>query len=280
MVLWPHLWHQNILPFYGVYSLGEDERQICLVSPWMKNGDLEGYLDKCPEVPRMPLVLDVIEGVLYLHQSDIVHSDLKSVNVLVSDEGRAMIGDFGISRVATTNPTYTDSPNGTPRWQAPELLCNSAEQNVRGTVQSDIWSLGCLCYKILSRRDPFYQYLRVGGVFRALDRNETPIRPETEADHDRINDTMWGLLGRCWIRAPENRPSCAAIRDFVVKLQIEDNRPQAPALNNNDYAFWEAMRAKSGVKLDYDWIERILHRASNFPHHSIYRLTSDGLPRS
>ncbi|KAF9446702.1 kinase-like protein, partial [Macrolepiota fuliginosa MF-IS2] len=280
LLLWAHLRHQNILPFYGVYFLDEDKRQMCLVSPWMQNGNLEGYLNKHPEVPRMPLVLDVIEGVLYLHRSHIVHSDLKSVNVLVSAEGRAMIGDFGISRVATTNQTHTDSPNGTARWQAPELLVDSVERNVRGTMQSDIWSLGCLCYKILSRRDPFYQYSSIGRVYLALNHGDTPIRPETGADHDSISDTMWGLLGKCWIHEPKDRPSCVVVRDFVVRLKLEDDRPKAPGLSNNNYAFRGAMEARSGVRLDYDQIERILHRASNFLHHSIYWLIPDGLLRS
>lgn len=52
LALWAHLSHANILPFYGVYTIGE----ICLVSPWMEKGNLHDYVDKHPEESRIPWV--------------------------------------------------------------------------------------------------------------------------------------------------------------------------------------------------------------------------------
>lgn len=59
-MLWAHLSHQNILPFYGVYFLDEAARQMCLVSPWMEQGNLEEYLSAHPEAPRMLLVSELL----------------------------------------------------------------------------------------------------------------------------------------------------------------------------------------------------------------------------
>lgn len=78
---------------YGVYSL---DRQICLVSPWMQGGDLTEYLKGHPEAHRLPLVSqfsgaesltdellkvnDVAQGLLYLHENNVIHGDLKGVS--------------------------------------------------------------------------------------------------------------------------------------------------------------------------------------------------------
>ncbi len=55
LALWAHLSHDNVLPFYGVFLRGESNR-ICLVSPWMKNGNLRDYLQRTPGAPRLPFV--------------------------------------------------------------------------------------------------------------------------------------------------------------------------------------------------------------------------------
>lgn len=183
-VLWAHLTHENILPFYGVY-IQQPSGRICLISPWMDKGDLSKYLSNFPSAPRLPLVriqvssiithfiiigrqvLDIIAGLRYLHASDIVHGDLKLVslcsiafiiakelitaqkNVLMSDNGHALITDFGISHlVLSTNLSSTQFSNGSMRWMAPELL----DKGCCPTPYSDMWSFGCVCYEV----GPFY----------------------------------------------------------------------------------------------------------------------------
>lgn len=54
--MWSHLRHPNLLPFYGIYHLGDRYDRVCLVSPWMDNGNISDYLKANPEVPRLPLV--------------------------------------------------------------------------------------------------------------------------------------------------------------------------------------------------------------------------------
>lgn len=67
-------------------------------------------------------------------------------NVLISDYGRALITDFGISRIATTiKLDSTRGLDGTMRWTAPELL---TKDSVSPTQESDIWSFGCVCYEV------------------------------------------------------------------------------------------------------------------------------------
>lgn len=55
-ILWSHQAHPNLLPFYGIYHLDDEHGRICLVSPWMDNGDINAYLTEKPHVNRLLLV--------------------------------------------------------------------------------------------------------------------------------------------------------------------------------------------------------------------------------
>ena len=75
-----------------------------------------------------------------------VHSDLKGVNILITDSLRACIADFGLSRISDTrglSVTMTSRPRGTGRWLAPELLTGSF-----ASKESDVYAFGCVCFEV------------------------------------------------------------------------------------------------------------------------------------
>ena len=99
--MWSRLSHPNLLPFYGIYYLEDNHGRVCLVSPWMNNGNIKDYLPTNSSVDRVLLVRfrcakefeivlivmkvsDVAAGVLYLHEKAIVHGDLKGVSIHLS----------------------------------------------------------------------------------------------------------------------------------------------------------------------------------------------------
>ncbi|KAF8996209.1 kinase-like domain-containing protein [Cyathus striatus] len=98
-IIWGHLCHENVLPFYGIYHLSDACGRICLTSPWMESGNVTEHLKRNPDANRIHLVLDAIEGISYLHDSGVIHGDLKGANILISPRGRACLADFGLSTV-------------------------------------------------------------------------------------------------------------------------------------------------------------------------------------
>ncbi|TFK41736.1 kinase-like domain-containing protein, partial [Crucibulum laeve] len=100
-LIWRYVSHANLLPFYGIYHLEDSYRRICLVSPWIENGNICDYIEE--HLPggteRLLLTSDIIEGVYYLHLNNIVHADLKGVNILVTSSGRACVADFGLANM-------------------------------------------------------------------------------------------------------------------------------------------------------------------------------------
>ncbi|KXN81451.1 Serine/threonine-protein kinase HT1 [Leucoagaricus sp. SymC.cos] len=263
IILWAHMSHENILPFYGVYALDASTRKICLVSPFMENGSLRDFLRKHPTTHRLPLIQDVIEGLLYLHRSEIVHGDLKALNILVSNDRRALIADFGLSRLALTTLVGSTEANlgHTTNWSAPEVVVGWDGQSSKPSKQSDIWSFGCLCYEVYTGKPPYYEYQGTYQVLAALAKRSPPKRPPMEElACDQLDDTIWNLLTQgCWKSQPEERYTCEAVRDALVYNSPQRKHTSVSHWDEQKLAFWTAMKHRSGSYVDYDELGVILN---------------------
>ncbi|KAJ7246030.1 kinase-like domain-containing protein, partial [Mycena rebaudengoi] len=84
-ILWGQLFHPNVLPFYGISFVGIPPR-ICLVSPWMENGNITTFLKrKNANADPVKIMSDISRGLKYLHDQKVVHGDLKGVRGLIQD---------------------------------------------------------------------------------------------------------------------------------------------------------------------------------------------------
>lgn len=247
LILWAHSSHPNILPFHGLLleSNSQSIPRISLVSPFMKNGNLHDYAPRLPQKSRLPLISDVGNGLYYLHGLGIIHSDLKGENVLISNEGRGLITDFGTTQITTATTATTSPPvPSTLRFAAPEVVLNSGQP----TPERDVWAFGCLCYEVLSRKLPYYQYAQNIQVSAALARKEPPKRPgaqgrkdsekddldrdedegedeDEDEDWDMIDDQAWNLITKCCTPEPEDRLNISGIQELIKDMKIWDDRP-------------------------------------------------------
>ncbi|KAF9441923.1 kinase-like protein [Macrolepiota fuliginosa MF-IS2] len=252
ILMWAHLSHVNILPFYGIFCLDEAAQRLCLVSPWMKDGNLGEYLEHYPNAPRILLVRDIIEGLLYLHQMSIAHGDLKTNNVLVSDDGRTLLTDFGLSTLAMTTAgvTSTAAAGRTTAFTAPELI-DDADGDKPPTKESDVWSFGCLCLEVFTGHPPFYRCRRDVRIMRALQMGEKPNQPRVGDDVCSILE-KWvrDMMAECWETDPRERPTLMRIRHVLVaNTNQSDERPKAPAKDMDRLAFLEGMGPSRGLRL-------------------------------
>ncbi|KAG8894520.1 hypothetical protein FRB99_001201 [Tulasnella sp. 403] len=140
MSIWKTLKHKRITPLLGFAIL---EIGACLISPWCSNGNAMEYIKKHPSIDRRRLVLQVAEGLVFLHTHDslIIHADIKACNVLIDGNGEAMLCDFGLSTLLQGSPsgfTTSGRQKGTTRWMAPEQF----GEKPLYTVETDVYAFG------------------------------------------------------------------------------------------------------------------------------------------
>ncbi|KAG8739615.1 hypothetical protein FRC10_005386 [Ceratobasidium sp. 414] len=132
--------------------------QIGMVSVWEANGSLRTYLQSHPEADRCQMSTQIADGLSYLHQSGVIHGDLKGPNILISGDDIPLLADFGNSTLQEYTLKFTDTSTknqATTRWavrrhivelviifkdlliQAPELIKGATH-----SVPSDVYALG------------------------------------------------------------------------------------------------------------------------------------------
>jgi len=212
--VWLKLKHPNIQPYLGHCSnLGPLGQSIGLVSPLCGNGTILDYVGKNPLANRLQLVKDVIRGLQYLDAQDVVHGDLHCNNVLVTEEGSAVLADFGRAKVIEKAGFSTTMFVGHTSYMAPELLPpdDSVDRDEQFSKKSDVYAFGMLCFETFTNKAPFSFY-NVSQDYQIPPLVHSGKRPKA-TDHVRncIPENMWRIMEACWKTTPEDRLSAAQI---------------------------------------------------------------------
>ncbi|KIM69560.1 hypothetical protein SCLCIDRAFT_103079, partial [Scleroderma citrinum Foug A] len=212
-IVWRFLKHPNCIPLYGVYR---DGMKTYLVSPWMRQGNLTNYLSLNQNANRESLILDITRGLHYLHslQPHVAHLDLKPDNILVSDEGRACLTDFGMATTFDTQAYMKPvqrNIGGTLPYMAPELLRDRTKQDIDKINKRacDIYALGCTIYVIYAGKSPFE------GVHR--DHIPAVVRRGDRPSFDGVNipPDMRSFTKRLWVDKPLERLTSQQALDWM-----------------------------------------------------------------
>ncbi|KAI5995843.1 kinase-like domain-containing protein, partial [Pisolithus albus] len=206
--IWSQLQHDNVMPLLGIVT--NFNNTVSMVTEWVERGNAHDYVQDVAVDPR-PLLVDIAHGLNYLHDSGIVHGDLKGTNILVSGTGCALVTDFGFSRQCNPPPGHdVDPPRGSSlRWLAPENLDTWATNR-----QADIWAFGMTVLELFSRKNPFHEARMEHTIMLRISRGP-PSRPSNEATCFRLCDTWWNICLECWKSDPSARP---AVKDIVADL--------------------------------------------------------------
>lgn len=154
--LMQRLSHPKIVQYYGTISLPKIGLQI--IMEYMSGKSVAHVLKlygKLKEPVVKKYIRDTTEGLVYLHDNNVIHRDIKGANILLNEQGVAKLGDFGCSIKFEGVQSYTQGAMlGTVAWMAPEVI----KQQERVGRKSDIWSLGCTVIEMFSGTHPWYEY--------------------------------------------------------------------------------------------------------------------------
>jgi serine/threonine protein kinase len=222
VAVWIKLRHAHVLTLHGTVSgFGP---LPALVSTWMQNGALNGYLERTSLAmeQKLKLLKQVVDGLRYLHERGVIHGDLTSTNIMIDGDGNAFLADFGLSVVLVESDRsyYHSYSNGAVRWLAPELIGPPELESTpdddddfpKPNRQSDVFSLGCIILHVFSGRPPFWWLNSAQRLFNARVKRVEPYRPEPSAT---INHQHLDFMRKCWSTNPEDRPSTGHAAFFV-----------------------------------------------------------------
>lgn len=188
--------HPSIVKYEG---MARDEDTLSIVLEYAENGSLGQTLKafgKLNERLVASYVVKILEGLHYLHQSDVVHCDLKAANILTTKNGNVKLSDFGVSLNLRAVEREIKDVAGTPNWMAPEVI------ELKGaSTKSDIWSLACTIIELLTGRPPYAEIANSMSVmFRIVEDDKPPI-PEG------CSQLLRDFLTKCFNKDPTKRPS-------------------------------------------------------------------------
>ncbi len=188
------LQHQYVV---SVYDRGEYDGTPYIAMEYVDGRTLkelvreQGPLDSSRAVD---LIVQILRAARFAHRRGVIHRDFKPQNVIVDDEGRAKVTDFGIARAGASDMTQTGSIMGTAQYLSPEQAQGHAVN-----ARSDLYSIGIILYELLTGRVPFDAESAVTVALKQV--SEMPIAPR------RINPAVPPELEAIVLRAIAKDPA-------------------------------------------------------------------------
>jgi len=228
VVLWKRLNHQNVARVLGITT---DPYQI--VFDRVSDKDIVTFISTEDCVDRVVLLSDIGEGLAYLHSQKVVHGRLRGSNILIDQDGRALLTDFASPSITWTSQ---DASGQAARWCAPEVLGNDPLSGTPPTLASDIFSFGMVVLEVFSGKVPF-DGVSDDEVVKRIRSGERPDRPIGSNEFG-LSDGVWEVVKRCWHGSPELRPGIVDVLEYTRRIRpvLRTEYSEAATLVNPEIA--------------------------------------------
>jgi hypothetical protein len=233
--------HPAIVP---IYEVGEQQGQPFFTMKYVAGTTLTRRLAEGPMAPReaASILAPICRAIHYAHERGVLHRDLKPSNILIDEEGRPHVSDFGLAKrvEAEEHLTLSGAVLGTPSYMAPEQAAGK-----RGNIgpASDVYSLGTILYQMLTGHPPFQAATPVETVLLVLEQEPLPPR----LLNPRADRELEMIALKCLQKPP-------ALRYGTAKALADDL---------DAYLADEPTAARSGM------FSQVLARAFRETHHAI-----------
>jgi serine/threonine-protein kinase len=212
------LQHQHVV---SVYDRGEWDDTSYIAMEFVPGRTLKQLVtDEGPLAPEraVDLTVQVLRAARFAHRRGVIHRDFKPQNVIVDDEDRAKVTDFGIARAGASDMTQTGSIMGTAQYLSPEQAQGHAV-----TARSDLYSIGIVLYELLTGRVPFEAEAAVTIALKQV--SEAPV-PPSHINHA-VTPELEAVVLRALAKDPADR--FADADEFIAALEAAGSRIPSPA---------------------------------------------------
>jgi len=218
--------HPNIVQVHDVeYVEREDEFSICIVSEFVNGQNLSDYLEQRPLLPfdaAVDFVKQLCDALVHAHERGVIHRDIKPDNILVLEDGKIKLADFGLAKTIEQKSTVTKTGVilGTPLFMAPEQIARP--KGARLTASVDIYATGVLSYVLLCGKPPFQSEDPLAVMRMQLEASP----PRLRSINPTISHSLEKVVLQALDKSPSNRqPSIEAFKKAFCRAAKPAFRP-------------------------------------------------------
>ena len=205
----------NFVISYKEAFFDEKDNTLGMVMEYADGGDLYQKIKENRKTHRLfeesdiwRIFIQLVKGLKALHELNILHRDLKSANVFLMRDGSVKLGDLNVSKVARKGMGYTQT--GTPYYASPEVWNDKPYD-----TKSDIWSLGCVLYEMITLRTPF-RAQNMEGLYKKV------IQGRYNRIPNNFTNDLFKIVQLLLQVSPEKRPSCDEIlKNPIISKRLE-----------------------------------------------------------
>ncbi|KAF6376546.1 NIMA related kinase 3 [Rhinolophus ferrumequinum] len=209
-VLLARMKHPNIVAFKESF---EAEGHLYIVMEYCDGGDLMQKIKQqkgklFPEDMILNWFTQMCLGVNHIHKKHVLHRDIKSKNIFLTQNGKVKLGDFGSARLLSNPMAFACTYVGTPYYVPPEIWENTPYNN-----KSDIWSLGCILYELCTLKHPFQANSWKSLILKICQGSVRPLPSHYSYE-------LQLLIKQMFKRNPSHRPSATTLlsRGILARL--------------------------------------------------------------
>jgi serine/threonine protein kinase len=236
--------HPNVL---CIHAFGEHDGLPYFVMEHVSGSSLDVWLSKRAQPldlqTKLSLLYDVCNGVTAIHAAGTIHRDIKPSNILVDENRRARITDFGVATSESAG-TKSDEVVGTPAYMAPEIAFAS-EDHTKPTPACDVYSLACVAYELLVGKLPFDAESPIALMLKHATNEIAPpstLAPELGPAFDRV-------FAQALAKHPTERtPSVEAFRIALTEAHQRGQEPVRIVVAEDDDDFREVLEVKLRIE--------------------------------
>ena len=204
-----------IVDYYGSY-FSRKTNTLWLILEYCSSGssiDLMLAMKRTyTELEISTIIENVLQGLIFIHSMNLIHRDIKGANILLSEDGYAKLGDFGVGIQLLGGENFRSSKKGSPYWMSPQVV-----KNINYDMKTDIWSLGITCVE-LSNGEPPFSHLNPKNVMEKIS-----LFPPTVDDVIKKNEhtsEFYDFVKKCLEIDPQKRPSAKELinHKFITRF--------------------------------------------------------------
>ena len=241
---------QNLIIFMRYYPNGTLRKLLATLRGDRKPGESEEDPEKVKELKEMwtatkraEMIVGIARGMERVHYTGRIHRDLKPDNILLDENYRPKISDFGTAKEEDSDTTATQNV-GTAMYMAPEVCTHMV---VEPTQKVDVFAFGLICYEILTGAAPFGSNRQnepgtvMSDIAKGRHKRDIPLS---------IHPTMREIIDKCWDEDPQERPTFSTVLKVMrdIHYQFEEDVDASAVANFEKWVKQEKMKMDEEMK--------------------------------